>query len=448
MQIIRVYENNRINTFKDIRYDIADNLKSLINKYDSSLNLDHIKIASGKNVFNDFDIKIQTVLFYGKSIVINNYLINLVITYQFEELNTGFLKLIIDSRQSLSSLKLLIIDEIKKKENIKSFFDIISINVDAEDIVLNSDEPLISQGIKDGSKFNVKFKFSSFVLYVKTLTEKLIQIPIPNDDLSITIESIKYLILDSEGIPTGMQRLVFAGHQLEDSKSLHHYNIKNKSTIHLILSLRGGGGFSFANIENDPTKLRWNSKAPNWRIAKPGLCLEGRCSNSSCKAFNNMVIMNIGLPIVYQLGMIGQKPTNCPICNQYVKPITCGFNNCEWRYIGLKETKNGIERVESDWQKVPDEYHRFNDDENSLVSWSSLVIETRFKQDDYHAMKNISSSESSLTNDEICAICLLEIEFSKQYVSSCKHMFHNSCISGWINIKSDCPLCRTTWTIA
>ena len=35
MQIIRVYENNRINTFKDIRYDIADNLKSLINKYDS-----------------------------------------------------------------------------------------------------------------------------------------------------------------------------------------------------------------------------------------------------------------------------------------------------------------------------------------------------------------------------------------------------------------------------
>ena len=197
----------------------------------------------------------------------------------------------------------------------------------------------------------------------------------------------------------------------------------------------GNGVVEFTDFADENLERRaWSSNAPKWRIAKSGLCVEGKCTNEECEANGNMVVISMGF-CSFTLPDDDCR-CSCPLCSKRVQPVTCAFNNCRWKWAGKKVEpfpNPPSEYRDRKWQVADDAYHLFkpNTGGGGKAQWLALTI----------------FAEDPKIEPLYCSLCLIP---SSKGIDTygCGHQLHKTCALNYPvahgqteDMSSSCPKC-------
>ncbi|CAF3916912.1 unnamed protein product [Rotaria sp. Silwood1] len=258
------------------------------------------------------------------------------------------------------------------------------------------------------------------------------------------VEELKLIVQQKTQSAPCEQRLTFSGQTLENGTRLSDYNVQNNSEIQHQQNMKGGflkKSNRFVDLADlsAVVEIPFVTSAPEWRLAEKGLCLEGKCENKKCKAFNQMVVINMNMGIFDYFQDMTPLNTKCPICQTEVNVITCALNNCEWRWAGEKQISQYSmkrEKLPKDksFKRVGNVYHYFKVNTETgehLTSWAALKIETK-----------------ELHQEQRCQPCNGLIHSGDEFKTQCNHFFHTYCFNNWINSAKQinkptkCPECN------
>ena len=259
-----------------------------------------------------------------------------------------------------------------------------------------SGRPMVDGKLKD---YGIEDRHSIFLellpsardameIRVKMITGKIISISCSPGDI---VDDIKNKLRDENGIPPHQQRLIYAGKQLEDSRTLKDYDIKDGAMLQQILRLMGGGcmfagvGFNFASMKSGGKK-QFSQNAPDYRIIGEGFNLEGRCINEKCEAFKQLAWSKLGFSrslnevnslfetAGFNIGLLLHN-TPCPLCDEPMDPdsiVSCGFYRCRYTFEGYQQGEKTVIKGSSkaeDYDGI--EYHS---GVMNSKTWTTLII--------------------------------------------------------------------------
>lgn len=192
------------------------------------------------------------------------------------------------------------------------------------------------------------------------------------------IGEIKKRISAREGIPVNELRLTYEGKNLDEKKNLESYKIRNDSTLHLCLRINGGTELAFIFNSLTSPKIRPFSKsAPKYRICTQGLNIEGKCTNSKCEAYQQLVWAKKGCG-KFDLGYESCN-SHCPLCdNKLIEATNIGINGGFYDLEGF-DSKTEKTMSKTNVKAPKDKLLTFSGGKEYETTWKYLTITVRLE---------------------------------------------------------------------